>query len=84
MAKTNLTLQLDEDVIRRARVAAAKRGTSVSALVARELAELAAQDDRYEQARERAMELLARAAPRGGRRWTRDELYAERLDRHGR
>ena len=81
MAKTNLTLQLDEDVIRRARVAAAKRGTSVSALVARELA---AQDDRYEQARERAVELMARVVPRGGRRWTRDELYAERLDRHGR
>ena len=38
MAKTNLTLQLDEEVIRRARIVAAKRGTSVSALVARELA----------------------------------------------
>jgi hypothetical protein len=35
MAKTNLTLQLDEDVIRRPRIVAAKRGTSVSALVAR-------------------------------------------------
>ena len=35
MAKTNLTLQLDEGVIRRARIVAAKRGTSVSALVAR-------------------------------------------------
>jgi len=83
MAETNLTLQLDEDVIRRARVAAVKRGTSVNALVARELAELAAQDERYEQVRERALELMARAVPRGGRRWTRDELYAERLYRHG-
>ena len=31
MAKTNLTIQLDEEVIRRARIVAAKRGTSVSA-----------------------------------------------------
>jgi hypothetical protein len=84
MAKTNLTLQLDEEVIRRARVVAAKRGTSVSALVARELTELAAQDARYEQARLRAEELMAKAKPRGGRTWTRDDIYAERLDRHGR
>jgi len=84
MAKTNLTLQLDEDVVRRARVVAAKRGTSVSALVARELAELAARDERYEAAQRRAAELMARAARRGGRAWTRDDIYAERLDRHGR
>jgi Family of unknown function (DUF6364) len=84
VAKTNLTLQLDEDVIRRARVVAAKRGTSVSALVARELAELAAQDERYEAAQRRALELMARATRRGGRGWTRDEIYAERLDRYGR
>lgn len=84
MAKTNLTIQLDEEVIRRARIVAAKRGTSVSALVAREVAELAAHDDRYEQAHERAVELMAKPKARGGRRWTRDELYAERLDRHAR
>lgn len=84
MAKTNLTLQLDEDVIRRARIVAAKRGTSVSALVARELAELAARDDRYEAAQRRAGELMERATRRGGRGWTRDDIYAERLDRYGR
>jgi len=48
MAKTNLTLQVDEDVIRHARIVAAKRGTSVSALVARELDGLVEQDARYE------------------------------------
>jgi hypothetical protein len=47
MARRNLPLQLDEDVIRRAKVLAAKRGTSVSGLVARLLAELVAQDARY-------------------------------------
>jgi deoxyribodipyrimidine photolyase-like uncharacterized protein len=84
MAKTNLTLQLDTEVIRRARVVAARRGTSVSALVARELIELAEREDRYERARERAEALMANAKPRGGRRWTRDDIYAERLDRYGR
>jgi len=83
MAKTNLTVQLDEQIIRRARVVAAKRGTSVSALVARQLDELVAGDERYEAARGRAMELMSQAKPHGGRNWNREEVYAERLDRHG-
>lgn len=79
MAKTNLTLQLDEAVIRQARVVAAKRGTSVSALVARELEQLVAQDARYENAHHRAIELMAANKRRGGRSWTRDDIYSERL-----
>ena len=75
MTKTNLTLQLDEEVIRRARIVAAKRGTSVSALVARELVGLVEQDARYEEARARAEELMRGAASRGGRSWRRDELH---------
>jgi hypothetical protein len=83
MAKVNLTLQLDGDVVRRARVVAAKRGTSVSALVARELDALVAQDERYEAARDRAVDLMRTVKRRSGGRWSRDELYAERVDRFG-
>jgi hypothetical protein len=75
MAKANLTIQLDADVIRRARIVAANRGTSVSALVARELDRLVEQDARYDDARIRAQELMGRAAPRGGMTWRRDELH---------
>ena len=75
MAKTNLTVQLDEEVVRRARIVAARRGTSVSQLVARELTDLVEEDARYEEARRRAAQLLETAAPRGGRSWTRDELH---------
>lgn len=81
MVKTNLTIQLDNEVILRAKVLAAKRGTSVSGLVARELNELVADDERYEAARQRARELMASAQPLGGRNWTRDDIYSERLDR---
>ena len=84
VARTNLTIQLDDAVIRRARMLAAKRGTSVSALVARELDELVKRDDHYEDARQRATKLMAVARPRGGRTWTRDDIYAERLDRFDR
>jgi hypothetical protein len=75
LAKRNLTVQLEEEVIRQARIMAAKRGTSVSGLVAHELEELVAQDARYEEARRRAEEIMAEAAPRGGRTWRRDELH---------
>lgn len=75
MAKTNLTLHLDEDVIRRARIVAAKRGTSVSALVAHELDGLVEQDARYEEAQRRAQEFMRGATIRGGRSWRRAELH---------
>ena len=75
MTRSNLTLQLDTDVIRRARIVAAKRGTSVSALAAIQLIELVDEDERVEQARGRALAILEKAVPRGGRNWTRDELH---------
>ena len=75
MAKANLTIQLDAEVIRRARIVAAKRGMSVSAIVALDLTELADRDARYEEGRARAEELLAQATPRGGRAWRREDLH---------
>lgn len=75
MARRNLTVQLDDDVIRQAKVLAARRGTSVSNLVARELERLVAEDERYEEAWRRARRALGAVAARGGRRWTRDEIH---------
>ena len=51
----NLTVRLDEDTIRKAKVVAAKRSTSVSRLVADEIDRLVREDDAYEQARVEAL-----------------------------
>lgn len=75
MAKRNLTVELDDQVIRKAKIVAAKRGTSVSRLVAMEIEDLADDDVRYEEARERALKTLANAKPRGGRSWRREDLH---------
>ncbi len=75
MGKRNLTVQLDDETIRDAKVLAARRGTSLSALVAAELARLVADDERYEEARQRARRALANPSSRGRRRWERDELH---------
>ncbi|MBV9383554.1 MAG: hypothetical protein JOY82_19920 [Streptosporangiaceae bacterium] len=75
MAKRNLTIQLDEETIRHARVVAAHRGMSISALVAQQLNEMADADERYERARQVALDALAEAADRGAPRWRREDLY---------
>jgi hypothetical protein len=73
--KRNLTVQVDEDVIRRAKVLAAKRGTSVSVLVAQELDRLVTEDERYEEGWRRARRAMGNATARGGRQWSREELH---------
>ena len=75
MTKRNLTVQLDDDVIRRAKIAAAKRGTSVSGLVTQQLNHLAEADERYDEAQRRAEQALGRTKSRGGRHWSRDDLH---------
>lgn len=75
MAKRNLTLQLDEEIVHRAKVLAAKRGTSLSAFVAHQLEDLVEAEERYEEAWRRARKAMGDARARGGRRWHREDLY---------
>ena len=75
MAKRNLTIQLDEAIIRHARVVAAHRGLSLSALVAQQLTQLAEADERYERARTVALDALTGATGGGTPTWHREELY---------
>jgi hypothetical protein len=73
--RQNLTVQLDRETIRKAKVLAARRGTSVSALVAAEIRASVQSDDAYETARRAALERLDRGLHLGGRRVNRDELH---------
>ena len=49
--KRNLTVQLDEEIVRKARVLAARRSTSVSKLVAGEIQKLVGEDVSYQRAK---------------------------------
>ena len=76
MPKRNLTLQLDDDVIRRAKVIAAERDTSVSRLVADQLDELVTRDASYDAAHRRVLRQLDQVRGRNGeRRWSRSDLH---------
>lgn len=73
--KQNITVQLDRETIRGAKALAAKRGTSVSRLLAEQIRESLAADEQYEAARRLALELLERGFHLGGARVKRDELH---------
>lgn len=73
--KQNLTIQLDRETLRKARVLAAKRGTSVSRLVASQIQESVQAEEAYETARRAALELLEKGLHMGGERPNREALH---------
>lgn len=74
--KTNVTLKIDTDLLREARILAAERGTSVSAMLAVHLEQAMRERKGYEQARRRALSRLRKGADL---HWTpartREELH---------
>ena len=72
----NITLSVDETVLRTVRLYAAERGSTVDGLVREFLTGLAHREDRTRKARQRIMELSGRSrASIGSRSWTREELH---------
>ncbi len=74
----NITLSLPKDLVRKARLVAVERRTSVSGLLKEFLAEAVAQEDRYAKARGRHLETLRRGTDLGTRgtiHWVREELH---------
>lgn len=51
----NITLRIDADLIREAKVLAARRGTSVSAMLAKQLEAMVRDEKAYDAARKRAL-----------------------------
>lgn len=74
--KANITLKLDAELLREARILAAEQDTSISALLAERLEEIVRQRKSYDRARRRA---LARLREGLDIHWTpprsRDELH---------
>jgi plasmid stability protein len=74
----NITVSLDDDVYRRARIKAAELDTSVSALVKKYLVDLAGQETDFERRQKLQDEIIAKVRKKGfsaSDRLTRDELY---------
>ncbi|MDO5290155.1 MAG: DUF6364 family protein [Pseudomonadota bacterium] len=73
---TNLTISLDEDIIRKARVRAIQEGTSVSAKVREFLARYAQHSDEQAQAGQALLQAARTSrANSQGARWSRADAY---------
>ncbi len=77
-AKHNITVAIEPGLLKKARAIAARRGRSVSALLADELRELVAEDSAYTAARKRAFALFAAPLSLGGAPLTREDLHERR------
>jgi len=66
MNAQNLTLRIAVETVRKAKVIAAERGTSISALVAAKIEEVVGEDAAYQAARRRAVHWLAQGWRLGG------------------
>jgi hypothetical protein len=73
MAGRRLTLWIEDEIVQRARVLAAKRGLSLSGLVAEQIERLMNQE--YEAARRQAHRFMDDATGRGRPEWRRATLY---------
>lgn len=72
----NVTLAIDESLLREARRIAADRSTTLNAMIREFLQELAERESKAARARERIVELCRESrAEIGPKTWTRDELH---------
>ncbi len=72
----NLTISVDDDLLRRARVRAARLGTSVNAVLRQFMESWAGGKNQRAQAVASLLKRSSKArSARAGRAWTRDELH---------
>lgn len=74
----NVTLAIPKDILRKAKILAVQKNTSLSGLLTQTLRELVANQEAYEQARERNVDLLDSGLDLGTQgkiSWKRDELH---------
>lgn len=76
MAKQNLTVSLSQQTIRKARILAARRGSSISGLLAEQIELLVGEEEAFERAKRQAEVLLDEGWRLGGIiRTSRDEWH---------
>lgn len=74
----NVTLAIPKNVLRKAKILAVQKNTSLSALLTQTLSELVAHQESYEQARRRNLVLLKKGfdlGTQGQTPWKRQDLH---------
>jgi hypothetical protein len=76
--KQNITLSIEKDLLKKAKLIAAKKETSVTQLLTDQLTKMISEDDLYESAKKRALVNLRKGFHLGGRILSRREELHER------
>ena len=74
----NVTLAIPKDILRKAKIIAVQKNTSLSGLLTQTLVEIVSCEESYEQARQRSLELLKSGfdlGTKGNVTWKREELH---------
>ena len=74
----NVTLSIPRNILRKAKILAVQKNTSLSGLLTQTLAELVSHGENYEQARRRSLALLKTGldlGTQGNLTWKREELH---------
>jgi Family of unknown function (DUF6364) len=71
----NLTVSVDAEVLKQARIRALENGTSVNELVGKYLEDYVQRRERQKKALLAILESAKTSTYRGGEKWTREELY---------
>jgi len=74
--KQNITLSVDKDLIKKGKIIAAQKDTSVSKLLSEQLRQLVEDKEKYETAKRSALQTLKKGYHLGGEiTWKREDLY---------
>jgi hypothetical protein len=74
----NITLAIPKEILRKAKILAVQKNTSLSGLLTQTLVDLVARQEEYEQARQRNLTLLKNGfdlGSQGNKSWKREELH---------
>ena len=74
--KQNITLSLEKELIKKGKIVAAKKETSISKMLGELLKEIVDKEDQYEAAKRNALQTLQQGFNLGGSiTWKREDLY---------
>ncbi|HWR67011.1 MAG TPA: DUF6364 family protein, partial [Bellilinea sp.] len=79
MNKTqNVTLSIPKEILRKAKILAVRKNTSLSGLLSQTLAAMVSEDEKFDQARQRMIKLMRKGlnlGTQGSISWTREDLH---------
>ena len=77
--KQNITLSIEKELLKKAKLMAAKKETSVTRLLSEQLAKMVSEEDQYDSAKKKALAILRKGFHLGGRILeNREELHERR------